>query len=344
LEYFGWGRYGGIGKATRDIAQGLSARGVEVHALVPRGINQPIREMVDGVHVHSFPVDMYPWIGEIIRLIGADVYHSQDPSIGTVVAMKKMPDSIHVMTCQNPKTKEDWRRVNRFYSPRRKIYNALVEPMVLRKLNRLDMVFCQCNFIIEKAVKLYKLEHPPEFLPNPVKMLESNRKSESPKTCFLGRLDGEKNPERFFELSREHPRVSFIAAGRSHNEARDRQLRKAQIGVNLTLTGHIDGPEKRELLESSWVLVNTSISECLPVSFLEAASAGCAILSPHDPDGFASGFGYHVKDNFSEGLEWLLDGSKWRGLGRKGQMYVKKNHEYEMVIDRHIKVYEELLG
>ena len=43
LEYFGWGKYGGIGKATRDIASGLAERGVDVSVVVPLGVGHGTR-------------------------------------------------------------------------------------------------------------------------------------------------------------------------------------------------------------------------------------------------------------------------------------------------------------
>ncbi len=102
--------------------------------------------------------------------------------------------------------------------------------------------------------------------------------------------------------------------------------------------------EKEFLLNGSWVLVNTSVSECLPVSFLEAAAHGCAILSPHDSDGFASRFGFLVRDNYEDGLEWLLSEDNWKLRGEKGREYVSEYHEHGAVIDRHIEIYRRLLG
>ena len=90
LEYFGWGKYGGIGRATRDIASGLAGRGVDVSVIVPRGTGQAEFENIDGVKVHSFPLSDYYRIGSIIKKVNADIYHSQDPTPGTHIALKKM--------------------------------------------------------------------------------------------------------------------------------------------------------------------------------------------------------------------------------------------------------------
>jgi len=345
LEYFGWGKYGGIGRATRDIAAGLAERGLDVAVIVPRGAGQKEIEIIDGVTVYSFPFTGYHQIGSIIGKINADIYHSQDPSPGTYIALRKMRRSKHVLTCQNPKTREEWRTVNRFYGLRRRLFNRVFEPTLGKWLRDLDAVFCQANFIREKTEALYKLENTPGFLPNPVKVPDEIEKKATPQVCFLGRFDGEKNPERFFKLCDHFPGVGFVAGGASRDPARDVSLRRKYRSLtNLSLPGHVMGEEKKSLLDDSWVLVNTSVSECLPVSFLEAAAHGCAILSPHDPDGFASRFGFLVSDSYEDGLEWLLSDYNWRRGGEMGRRYVSKYHEYVAVIDRHMEVYRGLLG
>ncbi len=343
LEYFGWGKYGGIGKATREIAEGLVKRGVNVHALVPRGDNQKPFEWVNGVKVHSFPLYSFPFIGPMLKKIDADIYHSQDLNLGTVIGLKTKPRAKHMLTCQNPKTEEEWKKVNSFFPWRRKIYNYLVEPKIINELKNIDRVYCQANFIREKATKCYNLNDTPGFLPNPVRVKPLKPKNKDPQICFLGRFDGVKNPEQFFNLSKSTPDALFIAAGRAHDKKRDAELRNKYRESNLLLPGHVSGDEKEELLQSSWILVITSIRECLPVAFLEAAAFGCAILSPHDPDGFASRFGYHVKNDYEEGLGWLMEDQNWVRKGFKGYEYVKKHHEFHKVIDQHMKIYRELI-
>jgi glycosyltransferase involved in cell wall biosynthesis len=345
-EYFGWGRYGGIGKATREIASGVAGRGFEVHAVVPHVRGQRRVEMVDGVTVHCHPIHAYPFTGRLYREIDADVYHSEEPSWGTLLAMNSVEDAAHIVTAQNPRTWEDWRRVQRYYPVRRRIYNRFIQPSVEAAVRRSDAVFCQARFINGKTRALYGLESDPDFLPNPVEIPEGKpRKSAVPIACFLGRLDGEKRPETFFSLAERFPDVRFIAVGRAHDPAWERWLRDRYGGVsNLELPGFLTGEDKARVLGESWVLVNTSVHECLPVSFLEAAAHRCAILSPHDPDGYATRFGYHANaGEYAEGLRWLLEGDRWRERGERGHRYVSAVHEKKRVIDRHVEVYEGLL-
>jgi glycosyltransferase involved in cell wall biosynthesis len=344
-ELFAWGRFGGFGAATRAIGRGLAERGVRVSVVVPLGVGQKKFEELDGMEVHGFPMTRYPFTVDIYRDIDADVYHSEEPSWGTKLALEAVPDARHIATSQNPKTRYDWSLVERHYPTRRRIYNRLASSTVDACVKHLDAVYCQARYIIPKTRAIYSLQKDPSFLPNPVKIPEKPRKGSEPTVCFLGRFDTEKNPEAFFELAEKFPDVRFVAAGKAHDAERDDTLRRRYGGIrNLELPGFLDGEEKGRLLSVSWVLVNTSVSECLPVSFLEAAAHGCAILSPHDPDGFASGFGYRVIDSdYEAGLRWLLKGN-WENQGEKGREYVASTHEENHVIDLHMRAYEEALS
>ena len=94
-------------------------------------------------------------------------------------------------------------------------------------------------------------------------------------------------------------------------------------------------------------MINTAARECLPAAFLEAAAYKCAILSgvKPDPDDFAKNFGYYVQDDdFGRGLEFLLEDNRWQEQGNKGYEYVKKTHELNVVMDKHIAVYDDLLS
>jgi glycosyltransferase involved in cell wall biosynthesis len=346
-ELYAWGRHGGFGKCTRTIGRALVERGVDVSVVVPRGDGQKPVEELDGMKVRGFPLYRYPFTGSIYGRYDYDVYHSEEPSWGSALALDMMPGRKHMVTCQNPRTAEDWQMVDRFYPMRRKLYNFLLGGTLKEAVGRMDAVYCQARHAIPKARAIYQLEADPGFLPNPVEIpKDRTEKANEPTVCFLGRFDGEKRPEQFFELARRFPDVRFIAMGRAHDEERDRRLRSLYGGIpNLALPGFLEGRVKNRLLEESWILVNTSVSEGLPVSFLEAAAHGCAILSFHDPDGFASDFGRHVTDgDLDRGLAFLIEDDRWRDRGEKGYEYVSDVHEKKRVTDLHIEAYEDLLA
>src|SRR3990172_2269150 len=91
VEIFAWGKYGGFGRATRIIGRELAKRGIEVFAVVPRREGQKPVEQLDGMTVLSFPRH-FPWTsGVLYKECDADIFHSQEPSFGSFLAMKKMP-------------------------------------------------------------------------------------------------------------------------------------------------------------------------------------------------------------------------------------------------------------
>lgn len=356
-EIFGWGTYGGFGKLTSDIAIGLAKKGIEVFVLVRKGKNekskgQRIIETREGIIIIGLPHGYFQRLRSryFYTLPEADIYHSEAPTFDSWLTMKFNPNSKHLITFQDPRDfNEYWKpysldpRYNTFFNKYNLMWRWKILDFFRRKaIKNADALYCQARFIIPLVKKMYNLEKEPEFLPNPVKIPKRKlKKADEPTVCFLARWDLQKRPEMFFELAKKFPEVKFIAMGKAHDKERDRYLRKKYGKIpNLIMTGFVSEEEKSKILEKSWVMINTSIRECLPLAFLEACAHKCAILSAANPDNFASNFGFWVKnDNFEEGLNFLLD-KKWKKLGKKGYKYVKKVHEYEKVIERHIKVYE----
>lgn len=353
VEIFAWGKYGGFGRATRIIGRELVKRGVEVTAVVPRrGEQKPVEEL-DGIRVLSFKPREVLSATRLFRQADADVYHSEEPSLGTYLAMRAMPGRKHIVTFRDPRDPEDWRTEFRLPSlnPAQVIANWLYEDngLVRRAVRRADGWYAAAGLVIPKARLKYKLSADPKFLPTPVEIPEKIEKAPTPTVCFVSRWDKRKRPEIFFELAKAFPEVHFVAAGQSRNLEWDQYLRSTYGSLpNLELPGFIDqfrSNELSRLLGRSWILANTAAREGLPNAFIEAAAHGCAILSAVDPDGFASRFGCQVKDDdFVTGLRSLLHGDRWRALAEAGYNYVRETFALERAIDRHLSIYERLAG
>ncbi|MBN1682219.1 glycosyltransferase family 4 protein [Candidatus Bathyarchaeota archaeon] len=345
-EFFGWEKFGGIGSATKSICEGLEKKGVKVSVVMPRSKGQKPLEKINGVEIYSHPLRNYLFYQNLFKKINADIYHSEEPSLGTIISNKTLPNSIHIATCQNPKNKEDWKLTIKYYKFQRKIYNILLDKWVNKNIKKLNMVYCQTKYIIPKSRKLYGLNYNPLVLPNPVNIKKTFiKKAENPTVCFLGRFDKEKQPEIFFKLAEKNEKINFIALGKAHDHKYDKKIREQFKSIkNLKMPGLVIGFEKEKILDSSWILINTSVHECLPISFLEASAHKCAILSPNDPEGFSSNFGFKVNNNnYSDGLQYLIKNNNWRNLADKGYNYVLNNHEINKVIQLHIKEYNRLL-
>ncbi len=113
IELFGFGTIGGFGRATRAIGRELARRGHRVTVIVPRrSPHTPDSFTVDGMQVHQYPTSQ-PWRATaLFRSCRADVFHSQDTSLGTYLAMKAVPDRPHLITLRDPMNMR-WRKVPR---------------------------------------------------------------------------------------------------------------------------------------------------------------------------------------------------------------------------------------
>ena len=354
MEIFAWNKYGGFGKATRLIGRELVKKGVEVFAVIPRRNDQKEIEILDGIKVVSFPNYNPFFTKKIFKDINADIYHSEEPSFSTYLAMKEMPNKIHIVTSRDPKFWNDWVRefIHPSYNKFQVIANFLYEDnfLVKKSVQKADRVFSTAKFLSKKIAKKYSIRNEVGFLPTPIEIpIIKIEKSKEPAVCYLARWDKRKKPELFLQLAKSFPEIKFIAIGIGRNKSYDNYLRKRYSNLkNLTMTGFINQFENNELdriLDASWILVNTATREGLPNSFLEALAHKCAILSSLNPEDVTQRFGYYVKnDNFKEGLIKLLENDNWRIKGELGQTYVKENYELNKSIEHHINIYEHLLN
>jgi glycosyltransferase involved in cell wall biosynthesis len=356
VELFGVGVYGGFGRATRFIGRELVRRGVEVTVVVPRrATDRSMSYTLDGMRVFEFN-PRKPWSAvRLFRAADADVYHSQDTSLGSAVAMLAVPRRRHIVTFRDPLDEADWRleshtKDGRSPGWRMRLYRAYVDnPLVRLAVVRMDARFCSARFVAAKAVAMYGLAEPPVFLPTPVDVPDRVVKAARPTVCFVGRWHRRKRPEQFFELAQQYPHVDFIAGGGGGPDpAEDARLRALASRLpNLEAPGIIDQFESNglsEILARSWILVNTSSREALPTTFLEAAAHRCAILSYADPDGFASRFGCRIGErSVAAGLEWLLEQDRWRVCGDRARAFILGVFDTNSAIAAHLEVYKGLL-
>lgn len=353
IEFFGDSIYGGFGRATRFVGRELARRGVRVSAVVPRrSPDRADRYLVDGITVHQYDARR-PWRGiRLLRELDADVYHSQDISTTTLLAQIARPSAAHVITFRDPMDHRDWRIETEHAGQPRfgwTQYRYFIDnPVVRLAVRRADSLHCAARFLEDKCAAIYGESRRPSFLPSPVDIPAGVTKAPGPTVCYVGRWEGRKRVELFFELARAVPDVEFIAVGGARDPARDRLLRETWGRIpNLRMTGVLDQFESAALsgvLGRSWILVNTSLREGLPTTFIEAAAHRCAILSFADPDGFATRFGAQVSGRtLVSGLRSLLAVDRWRALGEAGHRYVAETFAADRAIEAHLRIYDRLV-
>lgn len=371
-DIFHWGKYGGYGKLTRDLGHELAKRNVSVTVAIPKSGNQRTFERLDGMKIIGYPklpskMQYLSYFLTYRLLIDSDIFHSTGESVYSYFAIKSRPEKKHVITFQDPRDQKDWEEIysvsnttdkkvlkiwkddlETFSIQTKTLSRNINEKMEYKAVKQADALYCQAKYLGEKVKTMYDLGYEPDFLPNPIYVPEGKiQKAEKPTVCFLGRLDIIKRPWMFFDLAKEFPEIKFIVMGKSHYPQITERIHKNYSGTkNLEFKGWSLDKEKNELLEKSWVLVNTSIHECLPISFLEALSYKCALLSCQNPDNVTSDYGisadlYDFK-SFEKGLEKLIDNNLWQRKANRGYNYVKETHEVNKVIRKHMEIYRNM--
>lgn len=353
VEIFAWGKYGGFGRATRTIGRELAKRGVEVCAVVPQRKGQKPIENLDGITVYGFSPYL-PWTArKLLKNCNADIYHSCEPSHISYMALKAMPQKKHMVTFRDPRDFKDWRMEFDLPSLNRLqvLLNYFFENnfLVRRSIRKMDGVFTIAEYLVPKVKKMYHLHADPIFLPTPVAVNDHIEKASTPTVSYLARLDRRKRPTLFLDLAEKFPHVRFLVVGQSRDKQWEAFLYKKYEKIpNIHFMGFIDqfrSDEHARIREKSWISVNTATREAMPNSIIEASASKCAILSHVDPDGFASRFGYHAKnDDFEEGLRFLLEKDRWRARGEKAYEYVKDTFEMEKAITMHMDIYKNLVN
>jgi glycosyltransferase involved in cell wall biosynthesis len=361
-EFFRWGIHGGFGYVTWTLGRKLAERGVDVYVVTPKRKGQRPREEVNGVKVIGYDAcHSYPYLlraaasrlrsREAYRAADADIYHSQAVSFNTLAAETAVPDRLHLITVQDPYDMEEWRKIAEVEPRYRMRPVQWARIRVERRIQaeacrRADGIYTQARFLAPKAQKLFGLKKTPVFLPNPIPVPHKlPAKSGEPIVCFLARWDPQKRVELFLSLAQRLPEVRFIAMGRSHDPYKDATLRRAYDDVpNLELTGFVSEEEKSRILGTSWALVNTSVREALPVSFLEALAHETPVISGENPDGLTESYGYHVTGgDYESAIHRMLSDPHRHSKGREGRRHVERIHDADRVADLHIKVYQRHL-
>lgn len=352
IEFFGDSIFGGFGRAVRFIGRELAERGVRVSVVIPRRSDDlPDRYEVDGMSVMQYDPKR-PWQGiAALKECDADVYHSQDTSITSFLAQLAKPSAAHVITFRDPMDSKDWSIETEYAGMSRFGWAQyrwfIFNPLVALAIRRADSLRTAARFLEEKCARLYRLPTRPEFLASPVHVPESVQKAATPTVCYVGRWEGRKRIDLFFELARQCPEVHFIAVGGARDAGLDRALRDRYGGIpNVEMTGVLDQFETGELSDvmgRSWILVNTSLREGLPTTFIEAAAHRCAILSFSDPDRFASRFGRVAREGcMKESLLELLENDRWKSLGEAAFRTVDEDFSVENAISAHLALYRRL--
>ena len=214
-------------------------------------------------------------------------------------------------------------------------------------------IFTEADFIGQKVQKMFNLAFVPETIRNPIAIASQSKvKSSKPSFVWVGRWDPQKRPDTMLMCASELPEYDFYMIGTATRGARDyvsvekKLIEKFSKYSNIHILGFIDEVTKRDFIGRSWALVNTSVREGLPITFLEALAEGTPIVSYVDPDSYATKFGVKVDytiESFKKGIEKIVGEKLFEKIGAKEREFARKEHDIGIIMNRHLDIYNNML-
>lgn len=347
-EFFGAANtaYGGYGFLARHyIAKYIPCEKIHLDLLL--GFSRKLEKLkVDDIFVYKLPKkkkEAKRWL----KKQKYDVFLSIELTSSSfrILSLNKERRPL-VLWVQDPRPWYEWREINTVKLFPETCYwdTPVYEYVNFMNWKRKVRFITQGHFLEEKAKDLYRLNDDTymEYLPNPIKFDKSFNVQTYPKKnhiIFLGRIESVKRGWLFCEIAKKLPEYEFYVIGQSFRETdKNENIMKDYKRIqNLHFVGHLEGKAKEKYLKEAKILVNTSIHEALPISFLEALSYGTLLVSNRNPENLTSKFGIYVGkvlgdgfdkvDLFSKAIKEIIDDDlKRRKTSLEAVQYIQKVH------------------
>ncbi|WP_353934379.1 glycosyltransferase family 4 protein [Acinetobacter indicus] len=315
-EYFGalGTAYGGYGfLARRYISKYLPDSEIEIEVLLGKGKYNFKSEanVVDGINVYKLPRRKW-FASHWLSKKDYSIYLSIELTYSYVLECEKNIDKKLILWIQDPRPQYEWDEINTVkLFPEPSYYNQKIYDLVHEWYKRGRVKFVtQGHFLNEKAIDLYDLDCniEIEYLPNPIDIDPNyiySYKNKENIIIFLGRIESVKRGWLFCEIAKKMPQYQFYVLGKTfRDDGENSKIIQPYLELpNLHFAGHVDGEVKASYLKRAKILINTSIHEALPISFLEALSYGVLIVSNRNPENLTEKFGVHVGDVLGDGFD-----------------------------------------
>lgn len=317
-EFFGGANtaYGGYGFLARNIiCKYIPNNEIEIDVLLGKGKSNffATHVIVDNTSVYRLPRRKYfakKWLDNK----NYDIYLSVELTSSYIVELEINSKKKLILWIQDPRPQYEWDEINTvklftetsYYN--QKIYDLVHQYYFNKKVEFIS----QAKFLNKKAIDLYDLNKDTSitYIPNPIEIdydFSVDKYVKKDMIIFLGRLESVKRGWLFCEIAKKTPQYDFYVLGQCFREhTKNSEIFSKYMDLpNLHFVGHVEGELKDNFLKNAKILINTSIHEGLPISFLEALSYGTVLISNRNPDNLTSEFGIHVGDVLGDGFDQI---------------------------------------
>ncbi|WPX39855.1 glycosyltransferase [Akkermansia sp. N21116] len=310
-EFFGAAgtAFGGYGFLARNlIAKYLPCEEIELEVVLNE--NKKIRKVKkfvidNGINVYILPSGKKA--KDFFFKKDYDIYLSIEM---TTDILKYDDDPKNHLICwiQDPRPWSDWQELQTVQIfPEPCYWNSSIYDLVSYwyYTNRVTFV-SQGYFLNDKAKILYRLPKDAiiKYMPNPIDANNVWQEKED-SVIFVGRIESVKRGWLFCEIAKLIPDLKFYMVGQAFRDKEKNQniMDKYSSIPNLHFLGHLEGGDKYKYLSKSKILVNTSIHEALPITFLEALSCGTLLVSCQNPEDLTQKFGNYIGPVMGDGFD-----------------------------------------
>lgn len=311
-------------------------------------------EIFDGIKVYNpfynqfsgytylYPQNMYKLL-KTLKKINADIYiqRATTPLTGVIAFFAKLTNKVFLYSAASENDVSITLEIKSIKDLKKLAYKFGVK--------HCDYVLCQTSHqkqllkqtigkegkVIKNLYPLSKREHIP-------------RKSSKLKVLWVGRIAKEKRPELFLRLAKNIPEFQFwMIGGSTSNHAYYNKIKEDASRINnLEFIGLVPYDKINRYYEKSSILINTSLNEGFPNTFLEAWGNYVPVVSlGFDPDEIICNhkLGFHSKtfDQLVEKTKTLLTNQELcKEMGENGRRYVENEHEINYVVNKYIELFK----
>ncbi|MDR1998255.1 MAG: radical SAM protein [Candidatus Margulisbacteria bacterium] len=311
--------YGGFGFLARNyIAKYLPDETLAIDVLL--GMSEDLKEFhceeIDRVRLYKFPANK-TLVKEWLKKQNYTIFLSIELTYPSAELFELIDNKKLILWVQDPRpesvVENSLNTMKKIKDPC--VYNARSARLVSKLYQEKRVKFItQGESLTALAKELYRL--PPHtkipLLTNPIELdltYNFNPAAKQNKIIFLGRLEAQKRAWLFCETARRLPAYDFYVIGQLFREKEENQdilnpYLNADI-PNLHFMGLLEGEAKAVLIKEAKILLNTSIWEAIPVSWLECLQYGTLPVSCLDRENLVSRFGYFTGEVLGDGLDGI---------------------------------------